>query len=60
MDNKCCICGKMYTGYGNNAEPFMRGRCCDLCNFLYVIPSRVSNVEVKEIKDETRKRTSKG
>ena len=38
---KCSICGKKYVGYGNNAEPFNSGRCCDACNTDYVIPARL-------------------
>lgn len=30
--NVCCICGKTYEGYGNNADPLANGRCCDECN----------------------------
>lgn len=34
---RCCICGKPYTGHGNNAEPLREnGRCCDRCNHLVV------------------------
>ena len=30
---KCCICGKMITGYGNNPWPIKdEGECCDKCN----------------------------
>ncbi len=29
----CCICGKSFTGYGNNPWPIMNeGECCDECN----------------------------
>ena len=45
MDEKkiCCICGKVYTGFGNNAYPVdNEGRCCDECNSLYVIPARIN------------------
>lgn len=28
----CVICKKKYLGYGNNALPLKRGRCCDKCN----------------------------
>ena len=28
----CCICGKPYDNYGNNAKPYRNGRCCDECN----------------------------
>lgn len=27
--------------YGNNAEPIARGRCCDTCDCLIVIPARM-------------------
>lgn len=32
----CCICKKKYLGFGNNALPLKRGRCCDDCNRLVV------------------------
>lgn len=28
----CVICGGIFTGCGNNAEPLAEGRCCDRCN----------------------------
>ena len=37
---KCCLCGKESIGYGNNAMPVKKGRCCDDCNMTYVIPFR--------------------
>jgi len=37
----CCICKQPYEGYGNNAEPFEVGRCCDRCNKEFVIPYRI-------------------
>lgn len=38
----CCICGKEYTGYGNNPEPVrISGRCCNDCNEKRVIPARM-------------------
>ena len=39
--NTCSICGKKYSGFGNNAYPINQGRCCDCCNMLVVIPERV-------------------
>lgn len=36
----CCICGKPYHDYGNNAMPLMNGRCCKECNDDYVMPIR--------------------
>lgn len=38
----CCICGEEYTGYGNNAEPYAHGYCCDACNIKFVIPSHLA------------------
>lgn len=57
--DRCCICHQPYDGYGNNAEPFCSGRCCDTCNLIYVIPYRIGNTEVKEIKNAQRERNSK-
>lgn len=47
---KCCICGKVYKGYGNFAEPVKRGYCCDNCNANYVIPARMKFV--KELRED--------
>lgn len=40
----CCICGKKFTGYGNNAAPVKDGRCCDHCNIAVVIPARIAQL----------------
>lgn len=38
----CCICGKEFTGYGNNPDPVKsEGQCCDECNASVVIPARL-------------------
>lgn len=38
----CCICGKEFTGWGNNPDPIKKsGRCCDACNAEVVIPVRL-------------------
>jgi hypothetical protein len=37
----CSICQVTYTGFGNNAEPVTRGRCCDSCNSSVVLPERI-------------------
>lgn len=29
---KCVLCGKEFSGYGNNAEPLKKGVCWDECN----------------------------
>ena len=44
MDKRCCVCGRMYEGYGNNPSPIPHRdeeRCCDDCNRRYVIPIRI-------------------
>jgi hypothetical protein len=43
---KCSICGneienKNGWDKGNNAEPVNDGRCCDVCNWTVVIPTRM-------------------
>ena len=45
---KCSICGEMYEGYGNNAYPITMGRCCGVCNDIYVIPARIRH-EIEEV-----------
>lgn len=37
---KCCICGRLVEGAGNNAEPYKKGMCCNECNIKVVIPAR--------------------
>ena len=45
---KCSICGNRIEinvfgwKYGNNAEPVNSGRCCNYCNYKYVIPTRLN------------------
>ena len=47
IDN-CCICGDKIIGYGNNPYPVKtKGRCCDICNNMYVIPMRMG-FKIKE------------
>ena len=46
----CCICGEEYTGYGNNAEPYKEGYCCDECNKKFVIPARLKNNNNESLK----------
>lgn len=40
---RCSICKKEFYGLGNNAQPITDGRCCDLCNFKFVIPKRIES-----------------
>ena len=48
MDNNvCCICGKPFTGWGNNPYPVNSdedARCCDICNDRVVIPARIGKL----------------
>ena len=48
MDNNektCCICGKTFTGWGNNPWPVAEdGECCDECNIIKVIPARLEKI----------------
>lgn len=47
-EKTCPVCGKKYTGYGNNAWPVYDGRCCDACNMNYVIPARICGIKNPE------------
>lgn len=41
----CCICGKTFTGWGNNPWPVVEdenARCCDACNGIVVVPARIT------------------
>ena len=52
----CCICGKPFSGYGNNAQPVKEGQCCDECNWNVVIPARIEKLreanKEKQIDDD--------
>lgn len=50
---KCCICRKNIIGIPDNAEPVMKGRCCDECNQKVVIPQRL-----KEVYSNDKERTT--
>lgn len=39
--SKCCICHRSFIGYGNNAQPYKDGYCCNECNNNFVIPKRI-------------------
>ena len=47
MTNECVLCGKNYSGFGNNAMPLAAGRCCDKCN-MKVIMSRFDMIQDKD------------
>lgn len=52
--DRCCICGKYCMGHTNYAMPFASGLCCDDCYRIYVMPYKVGDTNMKEIKDEQR------
>ena len=38
----CSICHtEINDEFGHNAEPINKGRCCETCNFEFVIPKRI-------------------
>jgi len=41
MTKKCCLCHGIIKGFGHNAEPLKKGRCCTVCNDTKVIPARI-------------------
>lgn len=40
----CCLCGVELHGYGHNAEPVAKGRCCFDCNYKIVVIKRLDNL----------------
>ncbi len=39
---ECSICGDEHDDpYGHNAQPINDGRCCAVCNFDVVLPTRI-------------------
>jgi hypothetical protein len=47
----CCFCADTYTWCGNNAQPIVDKQCCDVCNYKYVIPSRVENKTPEQLRN---------
>lgn len=44
-EKTCCICGKKFTGWGNDPWPVkMEGECCDDCNNSEVLTARLLGV----------------
>ena len=51
----CCICGNVFTGFGNNPWPVVTGedaRCCDTCNSTTVVPARIARIVAANAKDD--------
>ena len=44
---RCCFCGEVIEGFGNNPEPLKTypNRCCDKCNNEVVIPERIRRMK---------------
>ena len=41
-EHKCPLCGKKFSGYGNNPRPLdIKGKVCDECNLNVIIPMRM-------------------
>lgn len=54
--NICCICGKEFTGHGNNPWPIVDSlleSCCDECNSDVVIPARLELYKKEEQNNES-------
>lgn len=50
---KCVICGVRCTGYGHNPAPVSDfGRCCESCNAMNVIPTRIKLLFNREKKSD--------
>lgn len=52
---RCCICGKTFKGFGNNPYPVKTNpedRCCDTCNWDFVIPARLLKLRRKNNKED--------
>ena len=50
----CCICGQVFTGWGNNPFPIdlrYGTVCCDECNETKVIPARIQMLKNKVKKE---------
>ena len=47
---ECSICGIAYVGFGNNAWPINRGRCCNMCNTNHVITARMAALDESQNK----------
>ena len=49
----CCICGQLFSGWGNNPWPVAdKGECCSICNLTTVIPARFEQMKKEETTSE--------
>ena len=52
-EKHCCICGKVFTGWGNDPWPLeYEGECCAECNWTKVLPARLALVEANRKDNE--------
>ena len=46
-EKTCCICGKKFTGWGNDPWPVRtEGECCDDCNNSEVLTARLMGLKL--------------
>ena len=38
---ECELCQRTNEGFGNNGQPVVDGRVCDVCNAVHVLPARL-------------------
>ena len=44
----CCICGKVFEGYGKNPKPIREdGECCYECYVKHVVPEMIGEIKIK-------------
>lgn len=46
-EKTCCICGRKFTGWGNDPWPVVKdedARCCDDCNDSKVLEARLAEM----------------
>ncbi len=49
IEYECCLCGKKFSGFGNNPWPLVLdtdARCCDDCNW------KVIEARLKQLKEQ--------
>jgi hypothetical protein len=52
MSNRCAICRVEMDedDWGHNAWPIVDGQCCDKCQNDCVLPARIANYYLQELK----------
>lgn len=56
IEYECCLCGKKFTGFGNNPWPLVKdtdARCCDECNYTKVLKARLE--QMKKVRNNENK-----